>query len=244
MGTMPPNHQKLIVTGKNKQASDYGKDMREIEMWANEGIVRSLHAGSGITLNPTDGVDTGTGITINATGGGGGTSVGYLIMYAGPDDALIPNQVVWTGIGGNPEGSGIDLQSFIPLFSNATGSDVLIAFGSGWLAKVAASDSAALLPEFTAPTFTGGPIIISCEINAANAAFNQFAMYQNGGISFTSGEDYQFLNTDFTGISSGGDLTMTAGSGNSGNGLVSAAGGVYWGGIAGYVTIPTGTTFT
>jgi len=246
MPPMPPNHQKLIVTGKNKKASDYGTDMRTIEQWANEGIVRSLHAGSGITLSPSTGVDTGTGITITATGGGGGTSVGYWSMYAGPDENAIELHAFFMGMGNATSGTALGLlQSVIPVFSNATGSDVWVSFGAGWMTKAGVGESVNVLPEFTAPAFTGGPIDLGCEIAASNATFSNYAIFASNPISYTSTEDYQLQTTDFTTQGhAGADLSFVNGSGQSGNGIISAAGGVYWCGISGAFQIPTGTTFT
>jgi len=242
---MPPNHQKLIVTGKNKKATDYGTDMRTIEQWANEGIVRSLHAGSGITLSPSTGVDTGTGITINSTGGGGGTSVGYFAMYAGPDGNAIELHAFYMGMGGGQVDDALsNLQAQIPVFSNATGTTQWVSFGSGWMTKAGVGESVNVLPEFTAPAFTGGPILVACEIAAGNATMSNYAIF-TAGVSFTSTEDYQFQSTDFaTEGHAGADLSLVNGSGQTGVGIVSAAGGVYWGGITGAFQIPTGTTFT
>lgn len=84
-------------------------------------------------------------------------------------------------------------------------------------------------------------------INAAKADFSQFAVYEmeNTFITFTSGETYQTQDTDFDyGSSTGGDLTLTAGTGQSGNGLVSGSGGIYFGGVSGYFVCAPGTTFT
>jgi hypothetical protein len=246
MATKPPNHQKLIVTGKNKKAADYGTDMRTIEQWANEGIVRSLHAGTNITLDPTDGVDTGTGITISASGGGSSTSVSFVEMTAGPDDFVDHSTAIWFGQGGGYSGLS-DLQSFIPIFSSAT-DNIWIAFSAGWMAPPGPTYSACVLPEFAVPAFTGGPLTIFLTMNAATAIYSDFAIYSTDAtpVSYTTGEDYQFQPSDFdyNSVHPASNLTMTAGSGPSQNGLVLTNAGIYFGGVTGQIYVPAGTTFT
>ena len=162
MATMPPNHQKLIVTGKNKKADEYGTDMRTIEQWANEGIVRSLHAGSGITLNPSTGVDTGTGITISSSGGG--LNYGTLLMNVGPEDYGIQNPLggVYLAAADMASGGGL---AYVPMVSKGTpagtpfGTQVAAQITTSWLSYVGPGQSACLLPVLTAPTFTGATFI-------------------------------------------------------------------------------------
>jgi hypothetical protein len=247
--TQPPNLQKLIITNKNYHPSKerYATDMRTLEQWANEGIVRKLIAGSNITLTPSSGVDAGTGIEIAASGGGGtGLSAGVVSMQAGPDSTLADIDAIWFGIGGEGFISGGDLTSYFPIFSRSSES-VITSFGAGWFAPPGPTYSACILPVFTMPAFTGGPITMQCAINAANATFSQFAVYEmeTTTITFTTGETYQTQNTDFDyGASHGGDLTLTAGSGLSQNGLVTSVASPYWGGVSGYFTCAAGTTFT
>jgi hypothetical protein len=186
----------------------------------------------------------GNGVEVIGSGGGG-TSVGYFSMYAGPDVNAIELHAFYMGMGGGQTSDALsELQSQIPVFSNATGSDVWVSFGAGWMTKAGVGESVNVLPEFTAPAFTGGPILVACEIAAGNAAMTNYAIF-TAGVDFTSTEDYQFQTTDFsTEGHAGGDLSFVNGSGQSGIGIVSAAGGVYWGGITGAFQIPDGTTFT
>jgi hypothetical protein len=244
--TQPPNLQKLIITNKNYHPSKerYATDMRTIEQWANEGIVRKLIAGSNITLTPSSGVDTGTGIEIAASGGGSGLSAGFVNMIAGPDDFDDHVSAIWFGIGaGYAYG---DLNSFFPIFSSSTVQTV-VSFAAGWFAPPGPTYSACILPTFTVPAFTGGGITMQVNINAANVGFTDFAIYEQdvNVITFTSGETYQLVPSDFDTHSSGGtDLVMTSGTGPTQNGLVTTAGGKYFGGVSGYFTIASGTTFT
>lgn len=125
-----PNHQKLIIANKNyKGVNDpYARDMRAIEMWANEGIVRKLIAGTNVTLTPSSGVDAGTGIEISATGGGGTTYASLtgpgetvtpgLLNQAGPFSVIDPSGGGHTAAGNAIElldqtsaGYGIDIAS-------------------------------------------------------------------------------------------------------------------------------------
>jgi len=239
MATTPPNQNKLIITGKGKQGTISGTDARIIEQWAN---AHHLIAGTNITIDNPDAVNP----TINATGGGGGTSVGYFDMLAGPDENGVELHLFFMGMGGGDSGDALGLlESLIPMFSNATGSDVWVSFGSGWMTKAGVGESVNVLPQFTAPAFTGGPIDIGVEIAAGNATFSNYAIFAGNPVSYTTGETYQFQTTDFTVQgNAGADLSFVNGSGQSGNGIISAAGGVYWAGITGAFQIPTGTTFT
>jgi hypothetical protein len=241
MATKPPNHQKLIVTGKNKKADDYGTDMRQIEQWANEGIVRSLHAGSGITLNPSTGVDTGTGITISSSGGGGGGANANLLLTSGADIFQFGAQLVFLG-SSEPTTFG---QSWWPMFDNSSGADRFYTPASNWIVAVLGGQSVCVFPQVDAPFFTGGPIGISFQMQTWAINETNVAIYQTNPINFTSGMTYQTQNTDFTLIvNGGGDIVLTAGSGAHANGLVSTAGGFYIASVTTQVTIPTGTAMT
>ena len=241
MATKPPNHQKLIITNKNKGTREDATDKREIEMWANEGIVRSLHAGSGITLNPSTGVDTGTGITISSSGGGGGANANA-ILVAGGDSAEYGSQLVFLGES-TPNTLGF---SYWPLFDNSSGADRFYTPASNWIIAVLAGESVCFLPEFRAPFFTGGPIGVTFQMQTWSINETNVVIYQTNPINFTSGMTYQTQNTDYVLIvNGGGDITLTAGSGFTGNGLVSATNGAFYiASVTTEVAIPTGTTMT
>ena len=240
MATMPPNHQKLIVTGKNKKADEYGTDMRTIEQWANEGIVRSLHAGSGITLSPSTGVDTGTGITISSSGGGGGSANGILVATADVNE--FGHQLVYLGPS-TPTTVGFSYWTF---FDNSTGANRFSTPASNWIVAVLAGESVCVFPEFRSPYFTGGPISVFFQMQTWAINETNVAIYQTNPITFTSGMTYQTQASDYILIvNGGGDITLTPGSGLSGNGLVSATNGAFYiASVTTQVTIPTGTTMT
>jgi len=248
MGTMPPNHQKLILTNKNKGTPEDAIDKREMEMWANEGIVRSLHAGSGITLSPSTGVDTGTGITISSSGGGGGSSVGIFGLSAGPDSL--------TGTFLSPNLLTLAWPNYIPHYLLNPDGTILTgaaAVGAGWVAFIGASSPASnnsvnLLPILQAPDFTGAATISVDQLYMgaqSTDGVNQARYHFTSPFTMTSGENYQTVAADWTvDWNNGGDLTMTAGTGDTGNGLVSsAATATYLAGVWGEV-LYTGATFT
>ena len=92
--TVQPNHQKLIIPGKNSVGAHFGyaTDCRTIEQWANEGIVRKLIAGANITLTPSSGVDEGQGVEISARGGSGGYA-----SLTGPGETTTPGALTQAG---------------------------------------------------------------------------------------------------------------------------------------------------
>lgn len=240
-----PNQSKLIIPGKNSHGAHpgYDTDMRAIEIWANaqpKGGVQQLIAGTNITLSPPDGEGI---VTINSTGGGGGGGTPALVtLIAEADDLLFPATFMpfspyqnWTGVDG---------ESHWPVWSNAGGGPVYYQIGASWMADVFGTLSANILPTFTMPAFTGGPLTISYTFWASTVDFANFATYEGVTPSLTTGETYQAVVGDLSLLSSGGaDLTLTPGTGNSGNGLVSSAGGVYFAGVSGGIQIPAGTTF-
>jgi hypothetical protein len=249
-----PNHQKLIVPGKNFHPSkqNYGQDMRTIEQWANEGIVRKLIAGSGITLDPINGVDMGNGIEISSSGGGGSAvSVGTLVTNLMPDEFTLPGLFVNLGAFGPISPSGdIGEEDWQLIASGATGvhqHGQKIMIGTGWFTDVGAGTSVAILPQFAAPLMTGPlpGLNIVVIMAASDALFGNSLLYQSNNINLASGATYQLLDTDFNLLdSSGTDLVLTAGSGFSGNGLVSQGGGIYWAGISAQVSWVSDTVFT
>ena len=254
MASPVPNHQKLIVPSKNFHPSkqNYGRDMRAIEQWANEGIVRSLHAGSGITLNPADGIDMGQGIEISAAGGGG-ASIGFWGL-AGGGDGLMQTGSYFGGFFNGNTPNTYPNYNLTPLVAPPGGGTVFSgtqSFGMGWFATASGGStniSACLLPQIQAPTFTGGPmqmgllIVWAASIDGNDAAHATITVPLT---TITSGFNIQFVDTDFTpSIDAGSDLTWTAGSGINGNGWVSASGKPYLGGYYGDVIFSTVTAFT
>lgn len=240
-----PNHQKLIVPGKNSQGGNagYATDMRTIEQWANEGIVRKLIAGSGITLDPSSGVDAGQGIEITSSGGGGSTPPGFLKLISGPDGA----ELLATALIFGPSDPGHPDTSWWQLFSNPGAFIVDQTIGSGWFVAANGGESASILPEVDTPAFTGGSGTIGFDLVIAAAAldYSNYLIAESSSVLVGPSTHYQFLDTDFSVLSSGpGDFALTAGSGESGNGIVTAGGVIALGCMYGTVSIPAGTTFT
>lgn len=238
------NHQKLIIPGKNSRGAHpgYSQDARAIEMWANEGIVRKLIAGSGVTLNPSSGIDAGLGIEISASGGGGGGTPSLVTLIAGMDTNDYPFGVFTMPTDPSTEGA-----SYWPVWSNSTAAPVLYMMGASWFCIVNGGDSVNLLPTVTVPGFTGGPLTYELYMASADATFTNLAMYR-GTITLTTGATVQIASSALSAIPGGtatGDLSLVAGTGDSGNGFVSAAGGIsYWCSVVGRIAVPAGTTFT
>lgn len=256
MATTP---KRLFIPGKHDPSAHklYSTDMQIIERF---NPINRLIAGSGVTLSPSNG--TGPEVTVSAPSSSG-TSVGYLQVIAGPDDNLNPSLVFFMG-SGNIFGQRFlaDGQSSIPLFSNNSGSDKFVSWGSGWVANVPGAagggtgwsgSAICILPTFTAPTFTGPSIEISCamgaaDVNGSPGAWSQFRnMIDTSSTAFLSGASFQFPVTNFSsGFAIGADLIVVSASGNTGNGICNN--GVptlaLWGGINVTVRIPTGVTFT
>lgn len=255
--TTAPNHQKLIIPGKNAHGghTGYPSDMRAIEQWANEGIVRKLIAGSGITLNPASGVDNGNGIEVSASGGAG-LNYGTLTVLAGPEDYGIQTPLGGFYMANNQmDGNGTCL---VPMVSKATPalapSQVQAQITTSWVSYVGPGQSACLLPVLIAPTFTGATSIeVALYLNAVAvtsttdllaAKEQQYSANTTGplNIQLTSGMTYQTLTTDFPAHlwGTGGDLTFTPGSGPTGNGWVSTSGDYYYfGSVVGFVNYDT-----
>jgi hypothetical protein len=139
------------------------------------------------------------------------------------------------------------LQSFVPVFSNKTGTLQSVSFGAGWVTKAGPGEFINVLPEFAVPAYSGaGPIQISCEIAAGIFDMSNYAIWLSTvGISYISGADIQFDTTDFTkeGFATG-DLSLVGPpSGQSGCGIKTTGGGTFWCGISGAIAIPDGVTF-
>jgi hypothetical protein len=224
--TEKPNHQKLIIPGKNSTGAHpgYATDSRTIEQWANEGIVRKLIAGSGVTLSPSDGIDMGQGVEVSASGGGG-TNMGILTLSGGYDG--LDDGPIW-GVSAPSPTSDADVFMF-PDAPRMGGPTNYSNGGFGWFVFSNAGLSVNLLPEIFVPAFTGATglgVLVEMwawSIDGTNGAH----YYVNTGspLDFASNTNYQLQPTDLVeDFNFGGDLTMTAGSGSSGNGLITASG--------------------
>ena len=254
MGIIAPNQKKLLIPRKGAKVpnapvsqADHDANMRAIEIWANAqapGGVTQIIAGTDITISPPDGLGT---VTINASGGGGGSTPGFSQAMGGPDeDNDLGVYSIFLGSSptfGTPVVNG---NIFTPLFSNSSGIARYYTVGQGWATYTAGGDSVSYLPTAVMPAYTGGPVLVSCEITALAIDASNYAVYDTGQISIASGVSYQFKNTDFSQTGGyGSDLSLVGGSGNSGTGLVTAAGGVvYLGSFQMVIEVPTAVTFT
>ncbi len=257
---MPKN---LLIPGKYGFTPDrYKTDMQTLEMWARQPI-QQLIAGSGITLSPANGLATdknGNGpnpITISASGGGGTAPAAFADIFAGPEGLTATNGQWWpfaNVIG--PQLNGF--QQPIPLFQSPgtgefeTGASAP-SFGDSWFTILVAGQSANILPFCETPPFTGGTGILYFQFYfwAVSVDFTNGAMYEALGPhglgvevpAFTS-QQTTVADLTTTVITFGADLTLTAGAGDFGNGLVSGGVGTpYFAGVNGSVVIPAGTTF-
>jgi hypothetical protein len=236
-----PNLQKLIIPGKNDKKVGYPTDMRTIEQWANEGIVRKLIAGSGITLDPSSGVDAGTGIEIASSGGSSSTDTGFFITAMGMD----ANDWDSSGIYLGPAETQTNGQAFWPILDNTSASSPrhYDLFGS-WMMEGNAGDSVCFLPILTSPDFTGHATLgYNIQIQAMDATLANLAIYNATG-TIAPSTTVQPASSTYSGfVLAGSDLVLTAGTGDSGNGLVTSGGGiVYWSSAQVEIIVSAGTT--
>jgi hypothetical protein len=238
MATPVPNNKTLIVPGKTDVAAfpRYKDDMRTIEMWAKGvGFIKQINGAGGITItNPTGPIVTVTG------SGGGGVTPQLVTLTASCDSNDIPATMLPFG----PSDFSVSGDSYWPVWSNTSGATRIHSLGAGWMTDVNAADSVNIFPFVTIPPFTGGPIGVQIIWWAADATLTNVKNY-SGFHSFAAPGTYQYVAGDFTlQLTSGADLSLVAGAGTSGVGLVSAAGSiVYWAGVGGRLAVPAGTTF-
>ena len=240
MPNVPPTQSRLIIPGKQDPQAHprYKTDMRELEIWAN---ARGLIAGSGITITNPNGPKS----TISASGGGG-TTFGQFRLIAQNDDNQWSTGFFFPFV--NAAFSPGEGTSFY-LCPSTTASGYRVQLGSSWMTDAGAGDSVNILPTLTVPSFTGGGTVnFEFWFWAATATFSNYRTYVGGTtVNLASGATHQYTAAEMGAalVSGGADLSLVAGSGSTGIGLVSAAGGIpYWAGVSGALSIPAGVTFT
>jgi hypothetical protein len=235
--------KKLFIPNKDMTKVNqpgYGTDMRTIEVFVNNnsGSVTEITTGTPGVLTITN--PTGPVVNIDSTGGGGGGgSPALLLLNAGIEVGDVP----FTMLPFTPSNPSQPSISYWEMWSNATGSIILYNIAASWMTSVNPGDSVNLLPILTAPLYTGSDIGVNLSFWASTFDFSNQALY-TGGKLIPSGTTVQYATTDISGSINGADLSLVNGTGQSGNGLISSGGLVYWGGVAGYISVPTGVTFT
>ena len=218
------------ATGKQGQP-EYGTDMRAIE---NFNPINQIIPGTGITVSPTDG--TGPSVTINSSGGGG-TGIGFMTITMAPD---INDTPLFLGPS-DPSSIG---DTYVQLFSNSSGGLQFYTFASSWIVAPSAGDSIDLLPIFQAPIFTGGGIGLEWTLNAVGWDLANSGQVTSNLVTITSGATIQPPTSDYGSPSLTSDLTFVNGTGNSGNGFVTAGGETaYIASVSGRIDVQNGTTF-
>lgn len=220
--------------------------MRTLE---NFNPINKLVAGSGVTLNPADG--SGPEVEISSSGGGGGSSVGMLLTDCGMEslgDNTDNNGGIFLGVGFD-QAFPNTLTTYL-ISPNGTVGANQIKFGFAWaISNPGTGGAISLLPKFYAPDFTGATDInISAVILGAMSTdnTNQAKWVAEGPFAIPSGGTYQTLNTDFTNEFINGTDTgaLAAGSGDSGNGIVSNGANLTYLGSMYAIVDFTGATFT
>jgi hypothetical protein len=239
------NPKKLQIPRKNRKGKDDSLNQedadvnwRAIEQWAN-GLnpIFQLLAGTGITLTPSDGL--GPTVEITSTGGSGAV-LGHSTLNSGPDFFQINAQAVFLG----PTDQINTYFSYLDLQDGGT-SGSFNTTASSWIVAVIGGQSVCLYPAFIAPAYTGGGIQILFQIQTWAINETNVAIYNAGPISVASGATYQSVFADFTLVhNAGGDISLVAGSGSTGVGLVSAAGGFYIASTTLTILVNAGTVFT
>lgn len=173
---------------------EYGNDMREIELWAKRLVVG---------------------------GSSGGGAPGIIQMDAGPDDSY-PYQIFLAPSGGSPAH-----RSWTPLFNsplngpNNDGTFAKYRMAMSWYTAIQAGLSICFLPQIVAPAFTGTDLFLRITLGAFDSTGTNLAVYDAFGINIASGATIQPPSSDYTLVTGyGTDITLTAGTGFSGNGLV------------------------
>lgn len=256
MGIIAPNQKKLIIPGKTDPSAPlyYARDMRTIEQWANAqqaggGGITDITTGTPSILTITN--PTGPTVNIDSTGGGGGggRATGAWVLTAGPDSRAFNNVspfgINLSGVSMPPSGAQFETD----FFSQAPTSSFAEFLGTAsWLWSVGAGWSVSFLPELQAPTFTGvADIQFALVIQAFALDLSDSAIYQTNLINIASGASYQSQDTDFVNVLEPpfGDLSLQPfGTAFEGNGIVSAAGNIYFGSAQAIVSVPAAAVFT
>jgi hypothetical protein len=245
----PPNHQKLVITGKGKKDTISGTDARTIEQWANEGIVRKLIAGPGITLDPATGVDTGTGIEISSSGGGSGSSWSIATAHAGPDSLAVPPGSYipsnFSGTGFEPFATGAQPFPIVSIPTLGVTQYTQQSWGQSWYCLTNPGTTITTFPGLGVDGWTPNPgtdLTITALIMAADSQWlNAYVIQSIQQTISPSGGTYIFTETDFTSGMTinnyGTDLSLTS------VGLVSAGGGLYYGQSQLFIQVPANITF-
>lgn len=245
------NPKKLQIPKKNTRPKDQDLNQndadinwRAIEGWAN-GLnpILQLTAGPGITLTPSD----GEGPTVEIASTGGGSTYNMFGAQAGEDSANTTIPMWLSGV--DPDSAGL-ITSF-PIFSpQISGGPFTYSFGISYITFPTAGQSVMFLPYNQFPlVYTGGAVGSAWQMTTLALDFSNFYTTSIANVPIPSGSgSFQLTDTDFAPlvpIVGGGDISLVAGSGTSGNGLVSAAGGkTYFTSLIGSVTAAFGTVFT
>lgn len=237
-----PNHQKLVITKKTLPLSsgNYQTDMRTIEQWANEGIVRKLIAGSGVTLDPSSGVDAGNGIEISASGGAGG-GTGLWQLTSGPDPASFGNPpfgVLLSGTSFPNSGGALGVSSWLTMDQPGAGPVGEYAFVNSWWWNFFGAQDVVTYPSLLVPAFTG-TIKVSFTIMAAAPDFTDAAIWQTNPITAVSGTPIATTAASYVNNPEppSGDLSLGT------TGVETAGGDTYFAAGQAIIIVSAGTTF-
>lgn len=240
--------KKLFIPGKTAPPAHQGykEDMQTLEIF---NPINKLIAGSGVTLNPTDG--TGPQVEISASGGGSTKGFAVMEVDAGIDASLSAFNFIFPL---SPTGQYNTCASQWTLLDSRSGIievNPKFPYGNSWFANLDSQPNTSVnfLPNINFPPFGGGnPCTLDAYFWAASMDFTNYALYTINGYNIApsgSPTSFQFLSTDFTLVANAGaDLILVAGSGASGTGIVSASGSIpYLAGFGGSVTVPFSCTF-
>jgi hypothetical protein len=239
------NPKKLFVPHKTTPgATNYGTDMRTIENWAN-GLnpITQLTAGSGITLNPTD----GEGPTVEISSSGGGTTLYYDFfgMVGLYDENAFQSFAIPLSAGDTSGVSVSNGQTNTVMLSNSGIDPAIYTMGNGWAVRTEANWAVTLPPYWFAPGYTGGGITGFWTIAAMSLDGLDYAFYYTGGETFTGGSSGQVPTSDFTASlgNYGTHLSLVPGPGNSEVGICADNVGMYFGMTQLILFVAPGTLF-
>lgn len=183
----------------------------------------------------------------NLIGSYGISSVGVWLTSCGPEN-MGDNSNNGGGFflgGGQPADVWPnDLTTFLVWPAGSSGPNST-NFGFSWVINITEADtSVCLLPVFDAPAFTGTSLLVTAQIGALDLATGAVGLWTMGPKFFTSGLSYQTLNSDFSLVfQNGSEFTLTGGTGESGNGLVTSTTSSFIGSVYGTIDY-SGIVFT